>query len=378
MEYFPLGLAEGKAFCNRAQERKKLQSNIELSRSTIVTSPRRYGKSSLVLYVLKELQIPYERVDLFVTLDESTVAKEIINGVNNLINKIITKPEQLIASMKEILKNVNTKWLIGTDGITVELSRKNNQDDALAIRDSLIILNRILEKKEKRAVFFIDEFQEIGVIANAKGIEGAIRHVAEKTKNLSFVFSGSNRHVLESVFNDRSRPLYMLCDKIVLERISEEDYVNFINKIAQKKWGGPLSSTLYRELFALTELHPYYINLVCGRLYVESTTSPTQKDVTTIWKKYLTEEKTKTAIDLSKLSLIQKKLLIFIAHGQKTGLTSKESVRKMATTSGSVIKALKVLIAKDYLYEDKNSEYGIVDPLIASSIKHFFLSDELI
>lgn len=48
MEYFPLGLAEGKAFCNRVAERSKLQTNIELNRSTIVTSPRRYGKSSLV------------------------------------------------------------------------------------------------------------------------------------------------------------------------------------------------------------------------------------------------------------------------------------------------------------------------------------------
>ena len=55
MEYFPLGLAEGRAFCNRDDEREKLIANIELNRSTMVTSPRRYGKTSLVLYVLKHL-----------------------------------------------------------------------------------------------------------------------------------------------------------------------------------------------------------------------------------------------------------------------------------------------------------------------------------
>jgi len=100
MEYFPLGLAEGKAFCNRVAEREKLRTNIKLSRSTIVTSPRRYGKSSLVLHVLENIKMPYKRVDLFVTLDESTVAREIIDGVNVLINQIINKPEQLFVLMK--------------------------------------------------------------------------------------------------------------------------------------------------------------------------------------------------------------------------------------------------------------------------------------
>lgn len=378
MEYFPLGLAEGNAFCNRLDERNKLKLNIELNRSTILTSPRRYGKSSLVLYALEELQLPYKRVDLFVTLDESTVAREIIDGVNGLINEVISKPEQLMSIVTDVLKNINTKWSIGTDGARVELSRKSSQDDALAIRDALNILNRILEKKNKKAVFFIDEFQEISIVANAKGIEGAIRSVAEKTKNLSFIFSGSNRHVLESIFDDRSRPLYMLCDKIVLERIDAEHYIEFINKISRKKWGSVLPKAFYDELFALTELHPYYINLVCGRLHSESKTLPTHKNLKTAWQNYLLEEKTKTAIELANLGLIQKKLLILIANGQRTNFTSQESLRKMSTTSGSVVKGLNALLAKDYIYETENFGYKLVDPLVASSIKYFFPKDELI
>ena len=378
MEYFPLGLAEGKAFCNRVAERNKLRTNIELNRNTIVMSPRRYGKSSLVIRALEELNFPYKRVDLFVTLDEATVAREIIDGVNNLINKVVNKPEQLVVFMKDILKNISTKWSIGMDGAAIELTRKNNHDDSLAIRDSLIILDRILEKKQRKAVFFIDEFQEIGIVANAKGIEGAIRSVAEKSKNLIFMFSGSNQHVLSTIFDDRSRPLYMLCDKIILERISETDYVNFIDKIALNKWGKKFSSGFYKELFNLTEYHPYYINLVCGRLYTECLSLPTSKNVSKIWEAYLLEEKSKTAIELSKLSLIQKKILILIAHGQSSNLTARETLQKISTTGASVIKALKSLIAKDYIFESKNSIYNIVDPLIRSSINVFFPHDQLI
>src|SRR3990167_6408558 len=378
MEYFPLGLAEGKAFCNRVAERNILRTNIELNRNTIVMSPRRYGKSSLVIRALEELNFPYKRVDLFVTLDEATVAREIIDGVNNLINKVVNKPEQLVVFMKDILKNISTKWSIGMDGAAIELTRNTNHDDSLAIRDSLIILDRILEKKQRKAVFFIDEFQEIGIVANAKGIEGAIRSVAEKSKNLIFMFSGSNQHVLSTIFDDRSRPLYMLCDKIILERISETDYVNFIDKIALNKWGKKFSSGFYKELFNLTEYHPYYINLVCGRLYTECLSLPTSKNVSKIWEAYLLEEKSKTAIELSKLSLIQKKILILIAHGQSSNLTARETLQKISTTGASVIKALKSLIAKDYIFESKNSIYNIVDPLIRSSINVFFPHDQLI
>jgi AAA+ ATPase superfamily predicted ATPase len=372
MEYFPLGLAEGKAFCNRVEERAKLKTNIGLNRSTVVMSPRRYGKSSLVLYVLNDLDIPYIRVDMFVTLDETTVAKEIVDGVNNLINKIISKPEQLIASMKDILKNVNTKWSVGTDGVKIELSRKSSQDDALTIRDVLLILDNVLENTRKKAVFFIDEFQEIGVVASAKGIEGAIRSVAEKSKNLVFIFSGSNRHTLKNMFEDRSRPLYMLCDKIALGRILDNDYIKFINTIAQKKWGEPLSSSFFDELFTVTELHPYYVNLICGRLYITHETLPTRKNVEKVWYNYLLEEKSNTAIELSKLSSVQKKVLIIIAQGQQTNLTAKETISNMSTTSASVIKALNSLVQKDYIYEVGHSTYQIVDPLIRSSICAFF------
>jgi AAA+ ATPase superfamily predicted ATPase len=378
MKYFPLGLAEGKAFCNRVAERKKLKINIESNRSTIVISPRRYGKSSLVLYVLDQLKIPYKRVDLFVALDEATVSREIIDGVNTLLNQIVNTPEKMVVMMKDILKNVSTKWSVGTDGVSVELSRKFQKDDALAIRDALHILDRFLEQKKQKAIFFIDEFQEIGVIANAKGIEGAIRTVAEKSKNLIFIFSGSNRHVLSTMFDDRSRPLYMLCDRITLERISEDDYVSFINKIAVEKWGSELSQSFYKQLFTTTELHPYYVNLLCGRLYTFKDAIPTENDIKQVWHQCLLEEKSKTAMELSKLSLIQKKVLISIANAQHGNLTSKETLKRINASSGAIVKGIKTLISKDYVFEHATEGYQVVDPLIKSSIQTFFHQDELI
>jgi len=40
MNYFPLGIAKGDAFCNRVLERKQLIANIKKGQYIIVISPR--------------------------------------------------------------------------------------------------------------------------------------------------------------------------------------------------------------------------------------------------------------------------------------------------------------------------------------------------
>ena len=340
--------------------------------------PRRYGKTSLVLYVLKNLSLPYACIDLFVTLDESTVATEIIAGVNDVINQVMTRPELIVSHIKDILKHITTQWFIGTDGVKVQLSRKFIHNDARAIRDSLMILDKILQKKRKKSVLFIDEFQQIGVVANSKGIESTIRAIAEKSKNISFIFSGSNRHLLSSIFDDKAKPLYLLCDHIMLDRIDNSSYKKFINKVSRKYWGETLSDSLFNKLFELTELHPYYMNVLCSRLFMSNQGPISPRKLQTLWQNYLIEEKSQTAIDLSKLSLVQKKILIMIAHGKTTQFTTKKTLKKLNTSSSAVFHALKSLMLKDYISECHHSTYQMIDPLVASSINAFFPSEKFL
>ena len=46
---FSRGIASGKAFCNRIIEVEQLTKNIQCLTHTLLISPRRYGKTSLVL-----------------------------------------------------------------------------------------------------------------------------------------------------------------------------------------------------------------------------------------------------------------------------------------------------------------------------------------
>lgn len=368
IEYFPLGLAKNKAFCNRVKEQEILHKNIEGVLHTVLVSPRRYGKSSLAVKVIEDSSLAYEVIDLFVAKDAESIEKYILIGLQNLINKVISMPEYAIKLLKTSLKNLNAKLVFGTSGFNIEFS-VINKDVAGNILDALQALDQILVKNNKKAILFIDEFQQIGVLANGRGIEGAIRNIAQSTRNIIFIFSGSNRHLLTHMFHDSNRPFYKLCIDIRLKRISQEDYIKYLNRLSQKAWKSELSDEVFTQIFKCTEIHPYYMNVLCMRIWFNSQ-KPNARLVQKIWEEFVFEERSKTINELNKLTLNQYLILDKVAHGYNKLLTSHAFLTTTKIPSASAISAIDFLEKNDYIYKE-NEEYKLIDPLIKSSLLLF-------
>lgn len=373
--YFPRGIATGNAFCNRKKERARLADNIKSGQHTLIMSPRRYGKTSLVFYVTNELDIPFGEADLFIAIDAKKIEHGIVSGIKKIITNIGTPVEQALEILRNYFKDKNTRWTVGTQGVNIALVPDPNSDPATNVLEALQALDNLLQKKDKRAILFLDEMQEIGEVAEGCGIEGAIRHVAQKTTHLSFVFSGSNRHLLAKMFYDKARPLYKLCDRIVLDRIDKTEYIDHINEFSLQQCGDKVDLAILDKIFVLTELHPYYINNLCLNLWrfgVNKNTTP--NDVVECWYKMVQEERSETLRELSMLSVGQKKLLNIIAKGQVTGFTSKKTLKEIDLSGSSVMEAIKVLEQKDYIEELERSLYRIIDPLIKATM-FFYMVD---
>jgi len=370
--FFPRGIAKGEAFCNRVTERKRLASNIKTGQHTLLMSPRRYGKTSLVRYVIDEMGIPYGEADLFVAIDAKRIEQRIMSGIKVIFGNSSNSLEQTLQIIRNYFKTTNSRWTIGTQGVNLALIPSHDTDPATNVMDALLALENFLAQKKIRAVLFLDEVQEIGEIAEGKAIEGAIRHVAQESKYLSMVFSGSSRHLLSKMFYDKARPLYKLCDRITLEHISENDYETHLNKLAQIRWHKPLSELSLRNLFDLTERHPFYINNLCLRLWQSELTNPPMPDeIQRFWHDYLVEERLETARELSNLSTGQRKILMAMAAGHSKGFTGKKFQNTVDMTGPSVLEALQILEQKDYI-EHQGDEYKIIDPLIKTSLNLYF------
>ncbi len=371
-QYFPKGLAKGSAFCNRQKERDRLKNHINAGQHTLLISPRRYGKTSLVKYVMDTLELPNAQADLFVAVDAERIRLILLSAIKSIVQQVAGTVENAVVLLTSAFKGVSSQWIIGTKGISVILTPDKEADPAQTIQEALLALEILLSKKKQKAILFIDEVQEIAEVAEGKGIEGAIRHVAQEAKNIVFIFSGSKRHMLAKMFFDKSRPLYKLCEKIILDRIKAEDYIQHLNALAKKKWGEPLSEKTLQTIFETTHLHPYYLNSLCLRIWSFSKEKPTTKTIQNHWLEIIREERFEIIRELSALSTGQRKILIAIAEGENKALTSKAFLAKINMSGSSISENAQALEEKDYLEKNEDQEYIFIDPIIKSTLLHYY------
>lgn len=380
---FPSKLALGEQFCNRIEERKLLINNIHKARHTVLVSPRRYGKSSLVHYVMSELNIPFASIDLFLAHDDKTIIKRLLSGISQAITALL-KPKDLKSGLSENLTSKLRKFFnkfqvsLNLGILQIELSHDRGELDVVdQIYNALNALAELATQKKKKVLIFIDEFQDIAAAQSAKSIQGAIRHVAQSTDSLVFIFSGSNRHLLLELFDDKSMPLYMLCDKIELERMSSEDYRPHLQKLAHQRWKKELSEMTLRKIFSLTELHPFYINLLCNKLWESVYPDPEKAEAN--WEICIEEESRRIRAELEKLTRNQQDALKSLALYPTTEPTGQAFSTQSGLAASSLHQIMNVLFEKDMTYrvkaEDpmvsflKINQVRVLDPMISAYLR---------
>ncbi|MEM1244103.1 MAG: AAA family ATPase [Pseudomonadota bacterium] len=378
-DYFPLKLALGDQFCNRAKERELLKHNILKARHSVLVSPRRYGKSSLVHKVAKEIKKPFVTIDLFLAHDDKAVTKRILTGIANVVSQIIPAREKFLDFIQGIFRNF--KVTLAAKHFSIETSYTAGMFDPVdQIYTALCGLAKLSKEKQKKVIFFIDEFQDIANAQNSKAIQGAIRHVAQETSDVVFIFSGSNRHLLLELFDDKSMPLYMLCEKIQLERMSSNDYWQYLQDAAKSKWNKQLPKTVFNRIINYTELHPFYVNLLCDRVW-RNKTLPNVDIVTNAWLECYEIEERRLIAELEKLTNNQQIVLKALAINPITEITGQRFLHLVPIAYSSVRQSVRSLYEKDMLYIVKKqdeaipslklNQYRVLDPLLAFALRRY-------
>ncbi len=211
-------------------------------------------------------------------------------------------------------------------------------------------------------VLFFDEFQRLGEVVDDKAIEASIREVAQDPGNISFIFSGSNRHLLSQLFDDRNRPFYKLCRRLTLTRISQTDYVRHISQIA-KLTERAIDEGDVKDICEYTGRHPYYMNLLCSKLWSQPKLN--SGSIVHLWMEHAQQERSQVAAEIDKLTQNQRKLLVVLARVGGTDAPRGDQFIAASKMPGSTIsQAMKVLLEKDYVHESEDGHFSVLDPLI--------------
>jgi len=376
MDYFPINVAQGKAFCNRKKERSLLKEFIKNGRHSVIVAPRRYGKTSLINQVLLELGLKHVIMELTMAVTLKDVEQIIIKSVSELLQSILPTPSKAKQKILGLFKWLNPELTLSAHGQKIVFHPDwNKLGEVNSIAEILKKLDEAATLVNKRVVIVMDEFQQLSEIGsssekneNEYAIEAAIRNAMQYCKNTSYVFSGSHRQMLFSMFNDKSRPFYNSCEIITIERIERSEYQSFIQSLAIDRWRKPLEDPCINRILDLSELHPHYINRLCGYFWIIGE-YPTLDAIENYWGEIVQSKKSELTEDIFNLSKNQRKLLSYLAHQPDEQPGSSKVCTAIGISEASNRQALKALCAKDYVYQSKDNLYKVLDPAMASLIR---------
>ena len=351
---FPLGKAYGDAFCNREEQTARLLGNIQNAKHTLIIAPRRYGKSSLAERAIERSNLPSVKINFHLCTSEEEISQLVLDSVIKLIGKSIGNIEKLMSSIKKYMTHLEPLLSFGGEYASLKLIPKTQQNHSIIISEALL----------KHVFFSIRKGN-----SKKRGIEGAFRTAAQEMQNLSLIFSGSVRSLLLSMFEDENRPLYKLCRKIKLERIAACEYKKHIQKIALSTWGSPLDEPVFDKIMTLSNRHPYYVNYLCDILWEIVHKLPQIIDIENAWASVVAEEWSDALRELSDLPIGQRRLLKFLANNAAKNIQSQETCVAISMPASSISTAVHVLIEKDYVEQNENGQYHVINPLLLAVLR---------
>lgn len=215
-------------FIGRKEEIRRLKMNFEEGINTILISPRRWGKTSLVRKVC-EVVDRKKVIPVFVDIFKCKTEYEFYNALAEAVLKqTASKAELWMDNARDFIARLSPK---------VSFSPEPNSEFALSLgispkthapEEILSLAEEIAQKKQKRIVVCIDEFQQIGEMADSVSIQKRLRSVWQHQRLTSYCLFGSKKHTMMNVFQKRNMPLYQFGDFKFLDKIPTVTWVEYI------------------------------------------------------------------------------------------------------------------------------------------------------
>ena len=351
-------------FCDRQAETEALESNIANGRNTVLISSRRMGKSGLIAHVFNRAFVKSNfktfSIDLYPT---SSLAEMILLLAKEITGPLKSKGQSLLESFLGIVKSLRPGFKV--DPVTGQFVFDLSLGEIVKPVDSLKEIFQYLEGSEVPCLVSMDEFQQIAEYPEKNVLE-LLRTYVQKCKHTWFIFAGSDRRMMEKLFNNPSEPFYMSCSPLYLDAIQYENYLAFARHHFEAA-GKSLQEESFKQVYELFDGHTWYVQRLMNEMFAwtnpgEVADAQMASDALTfVIKTYARTFQEQ----MSSYPEAQKQLLIAIAKdGQAQQVTSVAFCKKHSMKSPSTVQsALRVLHDKGIVRKDGNS-YSVTNRLL--------------
>lgn len=362
---FPIGVpVTGAELADREAELETILKEVLAGSRLFLISPRRYGKTSLLLESrtrLRARKIPVAYVDLYQATSLAhfldLFARAVLEATEGTVEKAIRIAGELLRGIRPTMTlnaQGQPEWTFGFS---------QQQPDLLKQRDQVLALPQSLtDRKKSRLAVFIDEFQEVRAL-DGLALEKALRAALQQQPRVSYVFAGSKESLMWEMVRSRRSPFFRSGPTLSLEPIPPEAFKKYLSG-KFKHSGIPITADRLDEILAASDEIPFNVQYLCHALWIvkDGKVEVSPEDIRRAIEYILDSEGEYYAALWDQLSLHQRRTVRGLARtGGDAPFTAAFLREYDLGPSASVARSLTQLVKREVLRKSEDG-YRFADP----------------
>jgi hypothetical protein len=327
----------GERFTDRADELKALVTCMLKGQNAVVLSPRRYGKTSLLKRAVQDVRQAGGRsamVNLLGCSSRRQVAQALATAIaHEAMGWLGGRVEQVREHLARVRAGVALE--VGQSGLTVTLSPATATADWSDIIGDVLRMLVSLGARGHPVSLVIDEFQRVAEIND--GLAGVFKTLVDELEQVSMVFAGSKRHLMEELASGPGAPLLRVGTRISLAPIPENLMTRFLHERAEsgkKELAPAVAAVIYRTARGI----PNDVQQLAFWAFEEPGRRMSEATVERALDRVVSLQAEDFAESYEKLAPSQQRVLEVLAHGPVADVYSRQMMAQVDVANANAIR----------------------------------------
>jgi uncharacterized protein len=362
--------AEGKYFTGREEELGALVSRMRNGVNVVLTSPRRYGKTSLIRAA--EARLARSRPQAAI-IDVNVLRATSLPGLVGLLTAGAyrlpgTRWHRTRHAVPDFVRRLRVSPVVTFDPSGVP---RFGFDSTMAGRDAEAVLADVYalldeESEGRPAALVLDEFQAI--TRHGTSLPDVLKGLADEHPSVSLVLAGSKRHLMEELVLTDEAPLFGMAQRLALGPIPEDEMTAYLRQRAAGA-GKPIDDAAAAHLHQLAGPVPNDIQHLAYEAFEAAGEAIDGEAVDRGMARSVAHDSALYAENLARLSPGQARVLTSLARSSPDEPYSAAFARSVGLATGSSVrKALQPLVANEDVVQ-RSGRLVVADPFFAAWLR---------